>query len=138
MTRFIAVLMLGLLAALPLRAQGSAEAQAGIEGTIRSQIQAFEADDFARAFTFASPSIQRLFGTPENFGTMVRRGYPMVWRPGEVRFGELRDINGALWQKVIIQDQDGVTHVLAYRMIQQNGEWLISGVQILQQPEVAA
>ncbi len=138
MTRFIAVLMLSLLAALPLRGQESPEAQAGIEGTIRGQIEAFEADDFARAFTFASPSIQRLFGTPENFGVMVRRGYPMVWRPGDVRFGELRDINGALWQKVIIQDEAGVTHVLDYRMIQQNGQWRISGVQILPQPEVAA
>ena len=101
-------------------------------------MDAFKADDFARAFTFASPTIQGMFGTPENFGVMVRRGYPMVWRPGEVRFGELRDVNGALWQKVIIRDQAGATHVLDYRMVQQNGRWLISGVQILPQPEVAA
>lgn len=124
------------IAPAPVMAQGS-PSQA-IEKTISDQIAAFQADDFARAFDFASPSIQGIFQTPDRFGAMVRNGYPMVWRPSDVRFGELREIGGALWQKVIVQDAQGATHVLDYRMQQIDGVWRISGVQILPSPDVAA
>lgn len=109
-----------------------------IESVIRRQMDAFLADDFAAAFEFASPSIRNMFRTPENFGAMVRNGYPMVWRPGDVQFGDLRDLSGALWQKVIVTDADGRTHVLDYRMQMQDGQWRISGVRILPQPELSA
>ncbi len=109
-----------------------------IEANISAQIQAFKADDFATAFTFASPNIQRLFGDPENFGIMVRRGYPMVWRPADVRFLELREIGGALWQKVMITDGDGRVHLLDYQMIQRENGWKINGVQLLGNSDPAA
>ncbi len=109
-----------------------------IEANISAQIQAFKADDFATAFTFASPNIQRLFGDPENFGIMVRRGYPMVWRPADVRFLELREISGALWQKVMITDGDGRVHLLDYQMIRQENGWKINGVQLLGNTDPAA
>ncbi len=109
-----------------------------IEANISAQIQAFKADDFATAFTFASPNIQRLFGDPENFGVMVRRGYPMVWRPADVRFLELREVAGNLWQKVMITDGDGRVHLLDYQMIQQEGRWKINGVQLLGNSDPAA
>lgn len=64
--------------------------EAAIRGVIGSQLDAFEADDVDRAFGFASNGIRGMFGTPERFGQMVREGYPMVWRPGEVRYLELR------------------------------------------------
>lgn len=121
-----------------IHAQDVVPAEPGIESTIQNQIDAFLEDDFATAFTFASPMIQRFFGTPDNFGTMVRQGYPMVWRPSDVRFGDLRRVDGALWQTVIVKDGDGVTHVLGYEMIQQDGAWRIAGVQVLPQPDVAA
>ena len=109
-----------------------------IEGTIQSQIDAFLADDVATAFTFASPNIQGLFGSAERFGAMVENGYPMVWRPGEVRFLELRDRGGRLWQKVMIRDRAGAFHVLDYQMVLQDGMWRINGVQILEAPGVGA
>ena len=69
---------------------------------------------------------------------MVRNGYPMVWRPGEVRFLALRDIDGALWQKVMIRDQAGELHMLDYQMIEGPEGWQINGVQILRRPDVGA
>ena len=109
-----------------------------IEGTISSQIEAFLADDFPTAFTFASPNIQMLFGSPERFGSMVQNGYPMVWRPAETRFLELRSINGLLWQKVMIRDRAGDIHILDYQMIPTSEGWKINGVQILRKPDVGA
>ncbi|CUH49274.1 DUF4864 domain-containing protein [Ruegeria atlantica] len=119
-------------------ASGAFAQNAEIEANIAAQIQAFKADDFVTAFTFASPNIQNFFGTPENFGAMVRNGYPMVWRPAEVRFLELREVAGALWQKVMITDGNGQVHVLDYQMIQQENGWKINGVQLLGNSDPAA
>ncbi len=110
----------------------------GIEGTIQSQIDAFLADDFATAFTFASPNIQGLFGSSDRFGTMVRNGYPMVWRPEDVQFLELRELQGRLWQKIMVRDQAGKFHVLDYQMIETDAGWRINGVQLLPAPELGA
>ncbi|NOE28287.1 DUF4864 domain-containing protein [Ruegeria sp. HKCCD6157] len=117
---------------------GAFAQNAEIEANISAQIQAFKADDFATAFTFASPSIQRLFQNPDNFGAMVRNGYPMVWRPSDIRFLELREIAGALWQKVMITDANGRVHILDYQMIPLEGGWKINGVQLLGNADPAA
>ncbi|WP_170436180.1 DUF4864 domain-containing protein [Ruegeria arenilitoris] len=110
----------------------AAVAQSGdIEANIAAQIEAFKADDFATAFTFASPNIQTMFRTPENFGAMVRNGYPMVWRPAEIRFLELRQISGFWWQKVMVVDANGRVHILDYQMVQLENGWKINGVQLL-------
>lgn len=128
---FALVCLLGL--AGPAAAQG-----AQIEETISRQIEAFQADDFARAFGFASPGIQGLFGSPERFGAMVRQGYPMVWRPSEVRYLDLRDVAGSLWQRVQITDSAGRIHLLDYQMVETGGTWKINAVQLLPAPDVAA
>ncbi len=112
--------------------------QPEIEATISSQIEAFLADDFAQAFTFASPTIQGMFGSSERFGQMVRQGYPMVWRPEDVQYLGLRDVDGNLWQRVLIRDKSGATHTLDYQMIQTGDGWRINGVQLLHAPGVAA
>ena len=119
-------------------ASGAFAQSAEIEANIAAQIQAFKADDFATAFTFASPNIQRLFQTPENFGVMVKRGYPMVWRPADVRFLELREVAGALWQKVMITDSGGRVHILDYQMVPLDNGWKINGVQLLGNADPAA
>lgn len=109
----------------------------GIENTIEQQIEAFQVDDFAKAFEYASPTIQGLFGTSENFGAMVQNGYPMVWRPKDLRFGELRQIEGNLWQQVIVIDQAGQVFALDYMMVEVKGDWRIAAVQMIPPPEVA-
>jgi len=128
----VTVLMFGI-------APPSASAQAeDIQATIDQQLEAFQADDFERAFGYASPMLRRLFGTSDNFRSMVTGGYPMVWRPAEVRYLELAEIGGTYLQKVLIKDQSGVVHILAYRMIETPEGWKISGVQIIPAPDVGA
>lgn len=130
---FITALILSLMLSVPAGAQ-----QADIQGTIDSQFEAFKADDFATAFTFATPSLQRLFQSPQNFQRMVQGGYPMVWRPADVQYLDLREENGAMMQTVQITDGEGRVHLLDYRMEQTDAGWRIGGVQILQAAGVAA
>lgn len=125
--------LLATVLALPAAAQ-----EAPIRATIQSQIEAFQADDFARAFTFASPTIKQMFGTPENFGVMVKQGYPMVYRPAEVQMMELREVAGNLWQRVRITDQAGAGWYLDYMMVETAEGWQINAVQILPAPDMGA
>lgn len=130
-----------ILAAILVLVTGSAIAQdrdPAIPDVIQSQIDAFLQDDFATAFAFASPGIKRFFGNSERFGQMVRQGYPMVWRPGEVQYLEQEPRGGAVHQKVLITDRDGVRHVLDYQMIPTPEGWQINGVQLLRAPDVGA
>lgn len=118
---------------------GTANAQGDdIKATINSQIEALKADDFAEAFSFASPNIQALFQTPEIFGRMVAQGYPMVWRPADVRYLELREVAGNLLQQVMVTDAAGVVHILEYQMQDLDGSWKINGVQIVREPGASA
>lgn len=115
---------------------GSALAQSReITGTIDAQIEAFLDEDLDRAFSYASPGIRRVFQTPEKFGAMVRGGFPMVWRPAEVQYLELRDVAGKLWQKVRITDAAGQVHLLDYQMVNLESSWKINAVQILKVPD---
>jgi len=108
---------------------------AAIRTTIQSQITAFQQDDFDTAFSYASPNIQRIFGSPDRFGLMVSQGYPMVHRPADIKFLEIETIQGENWQKVRMADQQGRYHLMAYRMILLDGQWLINGVQLLPSEE---
>ena len=109
-----------------------------IEDVIGSQLEAFNNRDILEAWEYASPNIKRLFGNPGNFGMMVQQGYPMVWDNADVRFLELRDVRGNLWQKVLVRDAQGGLHILDYQMIETADGWQINGVQLLPAPNVGA
>ncbi|MEL7090835.1 MAG: DUF4864 domain-containing protein [Pseudomonadota bacterium] len=130
-------LVMGLALALGMAVSAAAQ-DADIESVISEQLNAFEQDDFDQAFTYAAPNIRQIFRTPENFGTMVRRGYPMVWRPGTVTFLELERRGVGFVQTVQIEDAEGVLHFLAYAMMETGEGWKIAGVSIITAPGVAA
>jgi hypothetical protein len=133
MRRFLTALAIWLAAAMPAAAQ-----QTEIETVIADQFERFRADDFAAAFEHASPTIRGLFGTPENFGAMVRNGYPMVHRPKSFRFLDFGEGRRGLRQIVEVEDIAGRRHLLAYEMIETENGWKINGVQLLPPPDVAA
>ena len=112
--RVAMVMALGLSLIDPIRAPAAADAgladrdQAAIRTTIESQLAAFRRDDGAAAFSYAAPSIQEKFDTPENFMAMVRIGYEPVYRPREVEFHEIAVLEGAPTQEVLLVDRNGI------------------------------
>ncbi|WP_343117068.1 DUF4864 domain-containing protein [Ostreiculturibacter nitratireducens] len=108
-----------------LRAEPPADA---IRGVIGAQFDAFRAQDEATAFTFASPAIKGMFQTPQNFGVMVRNGYPMIWAPGDVEFLGLREERGFLYQRVRVTDRAGEVFFFDYEMVESEAGWQINGV----------
>lgn len=115
-----------------------AQDNGAIEDVIGNQLDAFNNRDVDEAWTYASPNIKRLFGSSSNFGNMVQQGYPMVWDNADVRFLELRDVGGMLWQKVMVRDAGGALHILDYQMVETAEGWQINGVQLLAAPDVGA
>ena len=134
------IFILGLVMALAhggfVAAQSSVD-EPDVRDTIASQIEAFRDRDAGTAFTFASPFIQRQFGTAENFGLMVQRGYPMVWDPAEFAFVDQIERNGAIWQRLQVIDKSGTEHWFAYEMVQIDGRWRINGVYPLEAPDLS-
>lgn len=129
--------ILTLIVALGLSGAARAD-EAALRAVISSQIEALLAEDVDRAYSFASPFIQRKFGTPETFGTMVREGYPMVWRPSDVTFLDAEVIAGKLWQSVMLRGPAGKAWIVDYEMVELEDGWKINGVQVREAPEVAA
>ncbi len=128
------VLALGLTGPVPAQEPRNPD----IEAVISAQIDAFLKDDFVTAFTFASPMIREMFGTPERFGQMVRNGYPMVWRASRVEFLDLADFGGQPVQRVLLEDAGGAYFIAEYAMHATKDGWQISGVRILPADEISA
>lgn len=132
-------IILSLAAAICLATSAFAQdSDPAIEDVIQQQFDAFLADDFETAFTFASPTIKGMFGSPGRFGEMVKQGYPMVWRPADVNFLDQTPRSGRIYQKVLVVDGANVPHVLEYEMIPTSDGWQINGVRLLQAPPVGA
>lgn len=123
--RFAATLALCLALAVP----AARADEAAISAVIGAQMEAFRAGDPAAAFDHASPMIQRMFGTPERFGTMVATGYPPIWKPGPVRFLGLREEGGRLQSRVEVTDGAGMRHYFDYEMVETAAGWKINGVR---------
>lgn len=109
-----------------------------IRAVIEDQLAAFQQDDMVRAFSHASPMIQRKFGTPENFMRMVRSGYLPVYRPREVEFRDIVMFQGELTQQVFLVGPDHRPVVALYPMERQpDGAWKINGCYLVRAPDEA-
>ena len=126
------VALLALLVPVGGGAAPLAESDArAVRQVIEAQLEAFAADDGARAFSYASASIQAQFGDANNFMAMVRRGYPMVIRPAAVSFFQpQRDVGTpeTVTQLVQLRDREGRLWNATYLLEQVTGAgWRISG-----------
>lgn len=119
------------LIALPAHADDTADNSSAFEEIIETQIAAFARDDGAAAFSLASPDIQRMFGSAEQFMQMVRSSFKPVYRPRSYRFEESLLVDGQHAQPVSVIGPDGRGVIALYRMqAQKDGSWRIAGVTL--------
>ena len=104
--------------------------RAAIRDVITRQLDAFQRDDAPRAFSFAAPNIQSMFGTPERFLDMVRQAYPAVHRPRSVDFTRLTDTDGVV-QEVELVGPDGVAQTALYTLERGPDGWRITGCTLV-------
>jgi len=106
----------------------AAPEQQAIRQVIEAQLDAFQHDDGAKAFGFASPAIQHQFGDPETFMQMVKSGYTAVYRPRSVAFDKLVATDLGPDQILKLIGPDGHAYTAHYIMQKQpDGTWMING-----------
>lgn len=138
MRRLVFSFIMLLFVAVPTLGHADADEDA-IRSVINQQIDAFRADDGERAFSFAAPIIRSMFGTADNFMTMVRTGYPDVYRPRAVEFRELKRDGERLIQDVWFLGTGGDSTIGTYIMErQEGGTWKIAGVYMRRAPSLGA
>ena len=99
---------------------------------VQSQLAAFAADDAVKAFSYAAPNIRKTFGTASVFLDMVRRGYPVVYRPASSAFLTVEGAGNQAVQRVRMQDAAGDSYVAVYTLERQKNKiWLITGCQVV-------
>lgn len=103
-----------------------------IRSVVKKQLESFQRDDANTAFALASPGIQQLFGTADNFINMVKVHYSPVYRPRSVLFEELALIQNIPTQSVLLLTSEGLVVRALYVMErQQQGHWRIGGCYLI-------
>lgn len=141
MLRSILAVVLLAFMSLAVFAQSISETEKSeFQRIISAQISAFRADDGPTAYSFAAPVVRNIFPTPEIFMSMVKQGYPQVYRPQAFNFTEaLIDPLGRPAQKMRVVGPDGKTYEALYSMEKQpDGTWRISGCTLLEIPGLDA
>lgn len=138
--RAAATAFLAALALTPLAGAAAADDAADTRAVIEQQLDAMSRDDWPGAYAYAAPSIQQIFPTPDRFADMVRRGYPMVWRPSSVEFLDSGYVDqsafaGLYLQRLRLIDENGDPFIARYFLRQVDGRWRISGVEIEREPQ---
>jgi ketosteroid isomerase-like protein len=126
------LMLAGMLGNSALAADPPTEAdRAQIRDVIGQQLEAFKRDDGVAAFSFAAPGIKSIFGSVENFMSMVRNGYQPVHRWRSFAFRDIRLTEDLIIQKVHIEAQDGSSVTAFYVMEKQpDGTWRIAGCSL--------
>ncbi len=102
--------------------------QQAIRQVIQSQLDAFQRDDAAAAYSYATPMIREKFGDARNFMQMVKQGYTPVYRPKSVAFDKLVDTEYGPDQVLRLIGPDGRAYTAHYMMQKQtDGTWMING-----------
>ena len=129
--RLIATLAALAIAAGAPAVAGDAEVSAA-QGTIESQLRAFQSDDGALAYSFAAPNVKSIFPTLEAFMGMVDTGYMPVRKPQHFSFGKAEERAGdEIWQQVHLVGPDGKDYEALYTLkLQPDGVWRITGVSL--------
>ena len=97
---------------------------------IEAQLEAFKQGDSAKAFSYATPNIQTMFGDAETFMQMVREGYDVVVKPVTVRFVKFEtDGMNALHAVQMIDRQRTLWNVYYVLEKRSDGTWRISSCE---------
>lgn len=136
-SHFLMAWRAGLLAAWmllgPAHAAGlSAADEKNVRAVVQGQLSALARDDARKAFSFAAPNVRAAVGSAAGFLALVRRSYPVIYRPASVSFLKPESHHGLVIQRVQMLDHQGNAWLAAYSLErQQDKAWRITGCQVV-------
>ena len=106
---------------------------------VTQQLDAFKRDDSAAAYSFAAPNIRQIFPSATDFMTMVKTGYPVVYRSTNVTFGDMKAEAAGFRQEVFLTDPSGQSFIASYTLERQaDGSLKITSCSIRKGNDLAA
>ncbi len=120
--------------AWPANAQSLTSAdEKSVRAVVEGQLAAFAKDDARKAFSFAAPNVREAVGSAPDFLSMVRRDYPVVYRPSSVAFLKVEGKDGDAIQRVQMLDASGNSWLALYSLARQKDKsWLITGCVVVE------
>jgi len=99
-----------------------------VKKVISSQLMAFKEKNVEKAYSFAAPNIKRQFFNAENFGLMVKNGYPVIWSPKNYQFVKFSSNGKRAIQRVLFRSATDAIVTYDYLLEKFKNEWRIAGV----------
>lgn len=99
-----------------------------VYSVVNSQLAAFRAADFPRAYRNASSVVQQKFSLPQ-FENMIRRNYSEMTQRQRVEFGFVRVEKGTAFVQVFFFAGDGSARAFLYSLVAEDQNWKIEGVE---------
>lgn len=94
---------------------------------IDGQLAAFRANDYTKAFSFASSGIQGMFA-PDEFEKMVKTAYPVIAHSVSNSYGVMFDAGEEAVVNVRVQNAGKQSVEYQYLLKKEAGTWKINGV----------
>lgn len=130
LTVFVLALLLGSAA---LAAPLSAADEKTVRAVVQGQLDAFAKDDAKKAFSYAAPNVREAVGTAEGFMTMVRQGYPAVYRNRAAAFLKPELVEDQVIQRVQLTDANGDSWLASYALQRQKDKsWRITACVVVE------
>lgn len=98
-----------------------------LTGIVDAQLAAFRANNYNKAFSFASTDLQSLF-SPDEFEAMVKKTYPVIAHSASAEYGTTFDTGTEAVVNVRVQDADKKSVEYQYLFKKEEGGWKIGGV----------
>ncbi|WP_411878712.1 DUF4864 domain-containing protein [Polaromonas sp. YR568] len=129
-----AAALVWLFAAAPAQAAPfTAADEKSVRSVVEHQLAAFAKDDAAKAYSFAAPNVREAVGNAAGFMAMVRKDYPVVYRPGSVAFLKAEGKGDQAIQRVQMTDAGGASWLAVYSLERQrNKAWRITGCAVVE------
>ncbi|MES2402604.1 MAG: DUF4864 domain-containing protein [Pseudomonadota bacterium] len=129
----IALLLLQAVLA-PAHAQAlTSTDEKNVRTVVEGQLAAFAKDDAKKAFSFAAPNVREAVGDAPAFLAMVKRDYPVVYRPGSVAFLKVEGKGDDALQRVQMLDASGNSWLAVYSLQRQKDKsWRITGCVVVE------
>ena len=104
-----------------------------VRAVVDGQLAALAKDDAKKAFSYAAPSVREAVGSAADFLSMVRRDYPVVYRPASVAFLKPERMDDDVVQRVQMTDTSGNAWLAIYSLHQQKDKsWRITGCAVVE------
>lgn len=102
--------------------------RAAAQKTIQAQLRAFNTGNWTEAVKFQSAGLKGNFESPEAFGAMIEKIYPVFVRPKKVAFGRAQNVGGHIQFEVTLTGQDDSVHPALYSLVKEKGNYRVEAV----------